>query len=106
MRRDKKVVKHYTERFGWQYVGKRVMIVPATPAIEASHALHMCSPLNKIALDMNFADMRWGELILRENEDGPLYWCNRCGKSFQGAFGMFLRLAVEDRLRSHTAGVR
>lgn len=33
-----------------------------------------------------------GSMILRDNDDGPLYWCEVCGHTLEGGVAMALRL--------------
>ncbi len=31
-------------------------------------------------------------MVLRDNEDGPLYWCENCGYTIEGGAAMAIRL--------------
>lgn len=46
------------------------------------HLMHMCEPpLHKFA-----------QIVLRENEEGPLYWCTGCGYTLDEGVSMAIRL--------------
>ena len=48
--------------------------------------MHMCKPpLHKFA-----------QIVLRENEDGPLYWCTGCGFTVDEGVSMAIRLNEVD----------
>ena len=48
--------------------------------------MHMCKPpLHKFA-----------QIVLRENEDGPMYWCTGCGYTVDEGVSMAIRLNEVD----------
>jgi len=48
--------------------------------------MHMCNPpLHKFA-----------QIVLRENEEGPLYWCTGCGYTVDEGVSMAIRLNEVD----------
>ena len=50
------------------------------------HLMHMCKPpLHKFA-----------QIVLRENEEGPLYWCTGCGFTLDEGVSMAIRLNEVD----------
>ncbi len=50
------------------------------------HLVHMCAPpLHKFA-----------QIVLRENEEGPLYWCTGCGYTVEEGVAMAIRLNEVD----------
>ena len=50
------------------------------------HLVHMCEPpLHKFA-----------QIVLRENEEGPLYWCTGCGYTLDKGVSMAIRLNEVD----------
>ena len=62
--------------------------VPMNTFIEPGERwlMHMCNPpLHKFA-----------QIVLRENEAGPLYWCTGCGYTVEEGVSMAIRLNEVD----------
>lgn len=58
----------------------------AAGIVPERHLMHMCTPpLHKFA-----------QIVLRENESGPLYWCTGCGFTVDEGISMALRLHEVD----------
>jgi len=61
-------------------------ITPFEEEGSEKHLMHMCTPpLHKFS-----------QIVLRENEDGPLYWCTGCGFTVDDGLSMAIRLNEVD----------
>jgi len=58
---------------------------------------HICHIIND-PFPMDWDHLRAGKFVERPDFAGPMFWCDRCGKSIEGARAFFMKLAIEDRL--------
>ncbi len=56
----------------------------ANVSVEVGRPVHYCE---------GTPDACWYSImVLRDNEDGPLYWCENCGYTIEGGAAMAIRL--------------